>query len=81
MQSVSNQLDLSEGLAKNASFKFGEVIAYLQVHILKNPAYEVPLGRQFNVLTKLTPKTNLNGGLTITITDPNTCCYQLIIVV
>ena len=72
MQSANNQLDLSEGLAKNVSFKFGEVTAYLQVHILKNPAYEVLLGRPFEVLTRLTSETDSSGEQTVTITDPNT---------
>ncbi len=54
MQSANNQLDLSEGLARNVLFNFGGVIAYLQVHILKNPAYKVLLGRPFEVLTQMT---------------------------
>lgn len=38
MQSANGQVELSEGLAKNAPFKFGEVTAYLQVHILDGVA-------------------------------------------
>ena len=71
MQSANNQLDLSEGLAVNVPFRFGEVVAYLQVHILKDPAYEVLLGRPFEVLTKMSSETSSSGEHSITIMDPN----------
>ena len=45
MQSANSQVELSEGLAKNISFKMGEVTAYLQVHVLNNPAYDMLLRR------------------------------------
>ena len=72
MQSANGQLELSEGLARNVSFRLGEVVAYLQVHVLNNPAYEVLLGRPFEVLTKTVAETLPNGEMLITLTDPNT---------
>ncbi len=71
MQSVNGQVELSEGLARNVLFQL-EVTMYLQVHVINNPAYEVLLGRLFDVLTKTVSETLPDGGMLITITDPNT---------
>ena len=72
MQSANGQVELSEGLARNIPFQLGEVTAYLQVHVINNPAYEVLLGRPFDVLTKTISETLPDGGMLITVTDPNT---------
>ena len=72
MQSANSQVELSEGLAKNITFKMGEVTAYLQVHVLNNPAYDVLLRRPFEVLTKSVAETLPNGEMLLTVTDPNT---------
>ncbi|KAF9536959.1 hypothetical protein CPC08DRAFT_651910, partial [Agrocybe pediades] len=45
MQSANKSIDRTLGLAKNVPFQFGEVTVYLQVHILRNPAYTILLGR------------------------------------
>ena len=72
MQSANGQVELSEGLAKNVPFRFGEVTAYLQVHVLQGVAYRVLLGRPFEVLTLTKTEALENGGQLLTITDPNT---------
>lgn len=72
MQSANGQLKQSVGLARNILFQFGDVRAHLQVHIFENPAYEILLGRPFEVLTKSATMNDGNGGCTLTITDPNT---------
>ena len=72
MQSANGQVELSEGLAKNIPFKFGDVTAYLQVHVLDGVAYRVLLGRPFEVLTLTKTEALGNGGQLLTITDPNT---------
>ena len=72
MQSANGQIELSEGLAKNVPFKFGEVTAYLQVHVLNGVAYRVLLGRPFEVLTLAKTEALENGGQLLIVTDPNT---------
>jgi hypothetical protein len=71
MQAANRSLKKSEGLAKNVLFQFGDVSAHLQVHIMESPAYDILLGRPFEVLTKLASSNQPDGECTITITDPN----------
>ena len=59
-------------MAKNISFQMREVTAYLWVHVLNNPAYDVLLGRPFEVLTKSVAETLPNGKMLLTVTNPNT---------
>lgn len=72
MQSANGQVEKSVGLSKNVAFKFGDVTLHLQVHIIKNPAYKVLLGRPFEVLTGSTIQNSIDGSQLITLTDPNT---------
>lgn len=72
MQSANGQVEKSVGLSKNVAFVFGEVTLYLQVHIIKNPAYKVLLGRPFEVLAGSNIKNGTDGSQLITLTDPNT---------
>ena len=44
---------------------------YLQVHILAAPAYDVLLGKPFEVLTESNVKTHSDGTVELTLTDPN----------
>ena len=44
MISANGGIDQSLGLAKNVPFKIGKIIVYLQVHILRSPAYDILLG-------------------------------------
>jgi hypothetical protein len=44
MVSVKGGVDQSLGLAKNIPFKIGEITVYLQVHVLRQPAYDILLG-------------------------------------
>lgn len=72
MQSANAQVEKSVGLAKNVAFRFGELTLYLQVHIIKSPAYEVLLGRPFEVLTGSMVQNGTDGSQLITLTDPGT---------
>ena len=72
MQSANGQLKKSAGLARNVPFLFGDIAVYLQVHIIDQPAYQVLLGRPFNVLTESLIQNHKNGSQSITIRDPNT---------
>lgn len=72
MQSANGQVEKSVGLSKNVAFLFGEVTLYLQVHIIRDPAYKVLLGRPFEVLAGSNVKNGTDGSQLITLTDPNT---------
>lgn len=72
MQSANGQLKSTAGLARNVPFEFDEIIVYLQVHIIDQNAYEVLLGRPFEILTAMKVSNGRDGTQTITLTDPNT---------
>jgi hypothetical protein len=65
-------IDQSLSLAKNVPFKIGEIMVYLQVHVLRQPAYNILLGRPFDVLPESVVVNYSNENQTITILDPNT---------
>jgi hypothetical protein len=71
MQSANKSVEKTEGLSKNVLFLFNDITLYMQVHIIKNPAYDVLLGRPFDTLTKSSIQNATDGRQTITITDPN----------
>jgi hypothetical protein len=72
MQSANRTMEKSVGLAKNVPFRWGDMTVYLQVHIIKGPAYKVLLGRPFDALTRSQIDNSEDGGQIITLTDPNT---------
>ena len=72
MQSANGNIDPSLGLARNVPFRIGPITCYLQVHIIKSPAYDVLLGRPFDILTQSIVRNFANEDQTITISDPNT---------
>ncbi len=71
MQSANKQVEKLLGMAKNVPFLFGDIMVYLKVHIIHNPAYDVLLGRPFDVLTSSTVYNNTDGGQVIKIKDLN----------
>jgi hypothetical protein len=71
MQSANRTVERTLGLARNVPFNFGGITIYLQVHVIKDPAYKVLLGRPFDVLTGSVVVNSTDGGQTVTITDPN----------
>jgi hypothetical protein len=72
MMSANGSVNSSLGLARNVAFRFGTITVYLQIHILRDPAYEVLLGRPFDVLTESIVRNYRDERQTITIHDPNT---------
>ena len=70
MQSAGGEMKRSAGLARNVPFLFGDIPVYLQVHIIDQPAYDVLLGRPFDVLTESHVKNTTTGTQTLTIRDP-----------
>ena len=51
MQLANGDVDKSLGLARNVPCRLGAVTLYLQIHIIRSPAYDILLGRPFDVLT------------------------------
>lgn len=72
MQSANGTVNWSLGLARNVPFLIGDLSFYLQVHIIRNPAYNILLGRPFDVLTTSTVQNFADEDQTITIHCPNT---------
>jgi hypothetical protein len=72
MQSANGNTDWSLGLARNVPFTIGSITLYMQVHIIGSPAYDILLGRPFDILTESIVRNFSNEDQTITITDPNT---------
>ena len=72
MVSANGGVNQSLGLARNVPFLVGEITLYLQVHILRSPAYDILLGRPFDILTQSVVRNYRDENQTITILDPNT---------
>lgn len=72
MESASNHVEKTLGLAKNVRFAIAGLNLYLQVHILENPPYRVLLGLPFKSLTSALSRTKLDGSSELVLTDPNT---------
>ena len=72
MVSVNGGVDQSLRLARNVPFLVGTITLYLQVHVLRAPAYDILLGRPFDVLTQSVVRNFADENQTITILDPNT---------
>ncbi|KAG5633496.1 hypothetical protein H0H81_007299 [Sphagnurus paluster] len=71
MQSANGCLNPSLSLARNIPCTISDLTLYLQIHIIHNLAYDILLGRPFNVLTSSNIKTYPDGNTVLTITDPN----------
>jgi hypothetical protein len=71
MQSANGEVDQSLSLSHNVPCKINTITLYLQIHIIWPPAYDILLGRPFNILTESTVKNFPNEDQTITIVDPN----------
>lgn len=71
LQSANGGVNESLGLAKNVPFTFGDLTVYLQCHITQAPAYDVLLGRPFNILCETLVQDLPGEHQTVTIHDPN----------
>ncbi|KAJ3926050.1 MAG: hypothetical protein NXY57DRAFT_966965 [Lentinula lateritia] len=72
LQSANGNTDWSLGLAKDIPFRFGDIVAFLQVQVVDSPAYDFILGRPFEILMQASYKNFLSGDQHLTLTDPNT---------
>jgi hypothetical protein len=71
MQSANGEVDQSLGLARNVAMRIGDITLYVQIHIIRSPAYDILLGRPFDILTESVVRNFANEDQTITIFDPN----------
>ncbi len=71
MESTSNHLEKTLGLARNVKFTLGGIDGFLQGHILNNPPYCILLGRPFDAFTSSEIKMELDGSSRVVLTDPN----------
>jgi len=72
MLSANGTIDRSLGLARNVPFTLNGLTFYMQVHVIRSPAYEILLGRPFDVLAQSVVRNFTNAEQTITNHDPNT---------
>lgn len=72
MQSANGELDCSLGLARNVPFRIGDITLYVQIHVIRSPAYDILLGRPFDILTESIIRNFANEDQMLTIHDPNT---------
>jgi hypothetical protein len=70
MQSANGSLDQTLGLARSVPFLFGNVVVYLQIHVLENVAYKILLGRPFHIITESNVQNFRNGAQVLTLKDP-----------
>ena len=71
MQSANGEVDRSLGLARNVPIQIGDITLYVQIHVIRNPAYDILLGRPFDILTESVVRNFANEDQTITIRNPN----------
>ena len=71
MQLANHEVDETLGLAQNMPILIGDIMLYVQFHIVRNPAYDVLLGRPFDILCESIVRNYSNEDQTITIHDPN----------
>ena len=72
IMSANGGIDQSLGLARNVPFLVGDFMLYLQIHVLHTPAYDILLGRPFDILTQSVIRNYTNENQTVTIKDLNT---------
>jgi hypothetical protein len=71
MESASNHIEKTLGLARNVGFLIGGLTIFRQVHILENPPYNILLGRPFEVFTCSIIENLEDESVMLTLTDPN----------
>ena len=69
MESASNHVEQTLGLARNTSFRVGGLDLFLQVHILEDPPYRILLGRPFDTYAKSILQTREDGSSELVLTS------------
>jgi hypothetical protein len=78
MQSANGGIDHSLGLAHNVPCEISNITLYMQIHIIRNPAYDILLRCPFDVLTESVIQNYRNEAQTITIRNLNSSCTATI---
>ncbi|KAF8233548.1 hypothetical protein L208DRAFT_1266130 [Tricholoma matsutake] len=72
MQSANGTVDKTLGLACNmVNHTFNRITPYMQIHVIRDPAYDILLGQPFDVLMESIIRNYRNKAQMITICDPN----------
>ena len=73
MQCANSTCNCTLGLTQNVPVKLdGGLRVYMQMHVVRNAAYDVLLGRPFDVLMKSVVENFANGRQLLTVVDPST---------
>ena len=72
MQSANGEVNETLGLTWNVPMLVGVIMLYIQIHIVCNLAYDVLLGRPFDIVSESIVHNHSNKEQTITIHDLNT---------
>ena len=72
MQSTSSEVNETLSLAQNIPMLIGEIMLYGQIHIVCNLAYDILLGRPFDIVLECIVHNFSNEDQTITIHNLNT---------
>ena len=78
IMSANGGINQSLGLAWNVPFLVRDIMLYLQIHVLRAPAYDILLGQPFDVLTQSVVRNYTNKNQTVTIKDLNTGCKAMV---
>jgi hypothetical protein len=78
MEAANKTIERSLGLAQNVPCQVGDITLYLQMHVIRNPAYNILLGRPFDCLTQSIIHNFEDGNQMIEIHDPNTDKVEMI---
>ena len=71
MQLANREVDETLGLTHNVPILIGDITLYIQFHIVRNPAYDVLLGRPFDILVESIVQNYSNEDQTIMIHNLN----------
>lgn len=72
LQSSNKSVATTSGMARNVPFDCGNgVVAFVQLHIVKDAAYKLLLGRPFLSVMTANSASRPNGMHTLALTDPN----------
>ena len=78
MQSTNGEIDKSLRLACNVPMRIGDITLYVQIHIIRSPAYDILLSRPFDILTENVVRNFVNEDQTITIFNPSSSSHATI---
>ena len=79
MQSTNGGVTPMKGMAHNVPFAFGNILLFLQVHIMEMTVYNILLGRPFDMLVRMEIRNSADNKQSITICDPNLDAHIMVL--